>query len=111
MIVFSANDPNNEREYNFLVSEMVQKFVPIMDGVFASLSGDRNRMHDMLQYVKKELNRVHAHILHTIHDYVLVRDIAQKYFTDHPINDHEFHYRRVIYISGWHPIEKVCGFR
>lgn len=71
-----------------------------MDGVFASLSGEGNRMHDILQYLKKELNRVFAHILHAIHDFVLVRDIGQKYFTDHPIIDHEFHHRSVIYISG-----------
>lgn len=47
MFQFSVVDPNNKREYDSLASEMAEKFVKIIDGVFASLSRDEIRTNEM----------------------------------------------------------------
>lgn len=56
----------------WLVIEMAEKFVKIIDGVFASLSRDGTRTNEMVYYVRKELNIVYADIRQTILDIILV---------------------------------------
>lgn len=58
MFLFLAIDPNNKQEYDSLASEMAEKFVKIIDGVFASLSRDGTRTNEMVYYTRNELNIV-----------------------------------------------------
>lgn len=88
MFPFSAVDPNNKREYDSL------------DEVFKSLSGDGTRTNKMVYYVRKELNIVSADIRQTIHDVILVRDIAQNYFKYHPIMNPKYHHESNVHIIG-----------
>lgn len=92
MFPFSVVDPNNKWEYDSLASEMAEKFVKIIDGVFVSLSRDGIRTNEMVYYVRKELNIVSADIRQTILDIILVRDIAQSYFKYHHIMDSKYHH-------------------
>lgn len=90
MFPFSVVDPNNKREYDSLANEMAEKFVKIIDGVFASLSRDGTKTHEMVYYVRNELNIVPADIRQIILDIILVRDIAQSHFKYHPIMDPKY---------------------
>lgn len=109
MFLFSALDPNNKREFDFLATDTAEKFVTIVDGVYASLSEDGARTNEMVLYVRKELNIVPAHIRQTIPDVILVRDLSQFYFKYHPM-DPKYHHESDVYILGWNPSEGVSDF-
>ncbi|KAL6210143.1 hypothetical protein ACLB2K_021080 [Fragaria x ananassa] len=102
--IHTDNNPStNMKEYEGFMSEVEQKFVPIIKGVYATLCGGGNRCNKMVVYVRKKI--LDFMVEGEEPTITRVGEVASKYFHEvSPLGSKDL--PSTVFISFWKPQEK-----
>nr|XP_011457958.1 PREDICTED: uncharacterized protein LOC105349612 isoform X2 [Fragaria vesca subsp. vesca] len=102
--IHTDNNPStNMKEYEGFMSEVEQKFVPIIKGIYATLCGGGNRCNEMVVYVRKKI--LDFMVEGEEPTITRVGEVASKYFHEvSPLGSKDL--PSTVFISFWKPQEK-----
>ena len=105
--IFSADNPNNRRTYEFATSTKEDKFPEISPGVYVTLCGDAKRCQEMVEYVHMELQDIIYMWLTPAFTSVL-RTVSHFFWIVSPWN-REQDKECTVHIFHWLPQKNVCA--